>query len=85
MLLSGTDRHGPRPAPVLSENLAACVAALRAAFADAGAMDADRAALEAAIAASRPPTPAADAAAAARALHTHVQARYRELRGKAFP
>lgn len=80
-LLSATHSHGPRAAPVLRENMAACVLALRACFADEHAMDQDRVALEAAIAASRPP-PADDEAA--KALHLHVKARYRALKKKAF-
>ena len=64
--------------PVLSHNMNAVVAALRRAFASAKAMDADRAAIEQALARSRGATSQYNEPA-------HVQARYRALRAKAFP
>ena len=64
--------------PVLSHNMNAVVAALRCAFASAKAMDADRAAIEQALARSRGATSQYNTPA-------HVQARYRALRAKAFP
>jgi hypothetical protein len=62
--------------------------ALRSFYGSAEALDADRAAVEAAIEASRP---AADRAAAAagpgpsrKAMRLHVATRYRDLRKEAF-
>ena len=82
MLLLG--RGGDyRPAPVLRENMVACIRALQAAYSSGAAMDADRKSLEAAILASRP---AAERAAADTAtVHNKVTKRFRDLRGKAFP
>lgn len=81
MLLMGT-RGGYKPAPVLREDMLACVKTLAAAYASGAAMDADRASLEAAILASRPAVERAAADTAA--VRAKVTSRFRELRGKAF-
>jgi hypothetical protein len=64
--------------PVLSENMAAVVAALRRSFASADAMDADRVDIELALTRSRGTTSQFN-------NPVHVKARYRALRAKAFP
>jgi hypothetical protein len=73
---------------VLSENYAACVVALRNAYGSAAALDDDRAAVEAAIEASRPAVDRAAAAAgpgpARKALRLHVATRFRDLRKDTF-
>ncbi len=82
-LLSRTSDRAARPAPVLSENVKACVTEIKRAYGTKNDFDSDRANVERAISSSRPaPKPGSEKEATA--LRLYVGKRFRDLRKAAF-